>query len=117
LLPKRRGFPLWVPKPHENLPEEYRKIGVNIGDVGIVTSDGVFDFLFNICLPSHHPINGGRVPDNFKPLEPPDPIDIVKVTLGSTYLASGSIKVLRSGVGGLVQPRYVSLHAVLYGLC
>jgi hypothetical protein len=92
LLPKRLGFPLWIPQPHRNLPSEYRRNGVNIGDVGIVTSGGVFDFLFNICLPSHHHINGDRVPNDFKPLEPPDPVDIIDVTIASTHIASGSIE-------------------------
>jgi len=92
LLPKRRGFPLWHPQPHRNLPAEYRRNGVNIGDVGIVTSGGIFDFLFNICLPSHHPINGNRVPDNFRPLEPPEPIDVVEAPVSSTHIASGSIE-------------------------
>lgn len=95
LLPKRLGFPLWIPQPHRNLPSEYRRNGVNIGDVGIVTSGGVFDFLFNVCLPSHHRINGGRVPNDFRPLDPPEPVDIVGITIASTHIASGSIDQLR----------------------
>lgn len=92
LLPKSLGFPLWVPQPHRNLPIEYRRTGVNIGDVGIVTPSGVFDFLFNICLPSHHLINGNRVPDNFRPLEAPEPVDIIDVTVAPTHIASGWIE-------------------------
>jgi hypothetical protein len=92
LLPKKFGFPLWIPQPHRNLPREYRRNGVNIGDVGIITSGGVFDFLFNVCLPSHHSINGGRVPNDFKPLDPPEPVDIINVTVASTYIASRSIE-------------------------
>lgn len=42
---------------------------MDIGDVGIITSDGDFDFLFSICLPSRHPINSGRVPPGFMPLK------------------------------------------------
>jgi hypothetical protein len=107
LLPKRRGFPLWLPQPHNNLPTEYRKNGVNIGDVGIITSDGVFDFLFNICLPSGHAVNGNRVPDHFRPLEYPEPIDIIEATTASTHFASGSIEM--SSIGGSTQ--YYYLHA------
>jgi hypothetical protein len=96
MLPKKRGFPLWIPQPHQNLPRDYRKNGVDIGDVGIVTSDGVFDFLFNICRPSHDPINRDGVPDDFLPLQPPNPGDIIKVTDESTHIASALISIERS---------------------
>jgi hypothetical protein len=46
--------------------------GVSIGDVGLITPDGAFDYLFNICLPSDDPVNINRVPENFLPLEPWD---------------------------------------------
>lgn len=65
LLFKGHGYPLWVPKPDDNLREQYKDRGVDIGDVGIVTADGDFDFLFNICLPEDHPINIGRTPPGF----------------------------------------------------
>jgi hypothetical protein len=66
LLPKRLGFPLWNPAPDDNLVAEYREKGVNIGDVGLITSDGEFDFLFNICVPPDHAINQYGVPANFE---------------------------------------------------
>lgn len=67
LLPKRLGFPLWNPTPDNNLPSEYRESGIGIGDVGIITMDGEFDFLFNICVPPDHPINiQYGVPANFE---------------------------------------------------
>jgi hypothetical protein len=50
------------------LPVEYRRQGISIGDVGIITSTGTFDFLFNIFLPANHPINIGNVPQTFSPL-------------------------------------------------
>ncbi|KAJ7440136.1 hypothetical protein FB451DRAFT_1059046 [Mycena latifolia] len=68
LLRQGRGFPLYVPGPQINLPAEYRKRGVVIGDVGRVTPQGVFDFFFNIYLPADHPINANDVPEDFSPL-------------------------------------------------
>ena len=68
LLPKKHGYPLWFPEPDEDLPPEYRSIGVDIGDVGTITPDGAFDFLFNICHSADDPINWLGVPDGFVPL-------------------------------------------------
>ncbi|KAJ7815517.1 hypothetical protein B0H14DRAFT_2239140, partial [Mycena olivaceomarginata] len=67
LLCQGRGFPLYVPKPQRNLPAEYRMRGVAIGDVGTITSDGIFDFFFNIYLPAGHRINA-HTPKDFTPL-------------------------------------------------
>ncbi|KAJ7019841.1 hypothetical protein C8F04DRAFT_326503 [Mycena alexandri] len=70
LMRRRRGFPLYVPSPPENLPIEYQTHGVAIGDVGSITPEGIFDFYFNIYLPADHPINDNDVPENFHPLVP-----------------------------------------------
>lgn len=72
LLPRKKGYPLWKPRPDEHLPEEYRRIGVRIGDIGILNDSGGFDYLFNGCLPADHPINIGRVPEGFKQLQVSD---------------------------------------------
>src|SRR5882762_5380510 len=63
---KGLGFPLFNPAPDDNLPAEYRRKGVSIGDVGILTSDGGFDFLFNICVPHDDPVNHYGVPNDFE---------------------------------------------------
>jgi hypothetical protein len=52
-----------------SLPKEYRKSGVEIGDVGILYRSGDFDFLFNVLHPADHEINIGRVPEGFYPLD------------------------------------------------
>jgi hypothetical protein len=41
---------------------------VAIGDVGAITTEGIFDFFFNIYLPADHPINNNNVPEHFFPL-------------------------------------------------
>ncbi|KAJ7476215.1 hypothetical protein FB451DRAFT_1132966 [Mycena latifolia] len=77
LLRRKRGFPLWVPGPQRNLPAEYQRKGVAIGDLGRVTPEGVFDFFFNIYLPADHPINANDVPEDFVPLKPYVSKDVV----------------------------------------
>lgn len=52
---------MWIPEPNKALPQAYRERGVSIGDVGIITEDGQFDYLFNICEDEDHPVNGGSV--------------------------------------------------------
>jgi hypothetical protein len=68
MLRRKRGFPLYVPGPQINLSTEYQKTGIQIGDVGRVTAEGIFDFFFNIYLPAAHPINDNDVPEDFYPL-------------------------------------------------
>jgi hypothetical protein len=76
LLHQRRGFPLHRPEPRQTLPQEYRRTGVAIGDVGRITPTGSFDFFFNIYLPADHPINDNNVPENFCPLSLSKPQDL-----------------------------------------
>lgn len=62
------GYPLYMPELDPGLPKEYRRKGLRIGDVGRITSAGAFDFLFNTCSPTNHPINPSVLPDNFEVL-------------------------------------------------
>ncbi|KIK65220.1 hypothetical protein GYMLUDRAFT_386797 [Collybiopsis luxurians FD-317 M1] len=69
MLPQKRGYPLWKPKPQGgNLPSIYKQKGVNIGDIGILNEFGGFSYLFNACHPANHELNLGRVPDDFEQL-------------------------------------------------
>ncbi|KAJ7285226.1 hypothetical protein C8J57DRAFT_711744 [Mycena rebaudengoi] len=96
LLRQGRGFPLYVPGPPGNLSEEYRRNGVSIGDVGTVTPRGIFDFFFNIYLPSDHPINA-HVPENFSPLPRYAPEDIVPLDFDpGNYVCTLSVWELES---------------------
>jgi hypothetical protein len=95
------GYPLWVPKPNDSLCEAYRERGVEIGDVGVITADGGFDFLFSICLPADHPINLHRTPPNFEQIELDVPRDVFtdhdKHPSGS-HIGSSSVE--KTGVNG-----------------
>ncbi|KAF5375311.1 hypothetical protein D9757_009681 [Collybiopsis confluens] len=102
LLPQKRGYPLWSPKPGDWLPPAFREEGVRIGDVGIVTEMGQFDYLFNTCLPADDPVNQGRVPHDFKQLQGVDIHDTVwSQEFGpGSVVASNSSSVERSEQGG-----------------
>ena len=74
-----------------------------MGDVGIITDYGGFDFMFNICLPHNHPINPRNLPEGFVPLYPPlESTDIRGYTEFKTnsYLASTSVERSLTGRDG-----------------
>ncbi|KAJ7364430.1 hypothetical protein DFH08DRAFT_273317 [Mycena albidolilacea] len=93
LLRQGRGFPLYVPRPQRSLPEEYQRNGVAIGDVGRVTTEGVFDFFFNIYLAADHPINANFVPEDFHPLTPYVSRDVLQAEFDpGNYVSSAFIQ-------------------------
>lgn len=72
MMAKNRGFPLWIPSPNTLLPPEYRCSGVSIGDVGVLTPEGGFDFIFNIFADAGDPVNANSgLSRSFVPLIPP----------------------------------------------
>ncbi|KAG7441798.1 uncharacterized protein BT62DRAFT_907383, partial [Guyanagaster necrorhizus] len=70
LIHKGHGYPFWYPEPDCSAPDEFIRTGIQPGDVGIRNDSGGFDFLFNIFKNAEHPINHGRVPPDFVPLNP-----------------------------------------------
>ncbi|KAJ7168527.1 hypothetical protein C8R46DRAFT_898139, partial [Mycena filopes] len=93
LLRQGRGFPLYVPGPQGNLPEEYRRTGIMIGDVGTLTPEGVFDFFFNIYLNADHAVHVAFVPQDFSPLQHYIARDIIQVEFEpGSHVASPSIQ-------------------------
>jgi len=48
ILLKKLGCPLWYPDLDENLRATYHEHGIPIGDVGIITGAGQFDFNFDV---------------------------------------------------------------------
>ncbi|KAF8185697.1 hypothetical protein BJ912DRAFT_972891 [Pholiota molesta] len=71
LATKGRGVPLWIPEASESLDLDYRREGLSIGDVIMLTAYGGYNLLFNICQPPDHPYNIDSVPEGFTPLNPP----------------------------------------------
>jgi len=70
LLHHGHGYPLWIPEPNNALSPSNFAEGTRIGDVGLLTSSGGFDYLFNIFLPEADSINKWRgVPEGFRPME------------------------------------------------
>ena len=60
-----------MPAPSSHLPVAYRTHGIRVGDVGAVTANGAFDFMFNICRHDDQlPANPVELPVGFKHLTP-----------------------------------------------
>ncbi|KAK7008233.1 hypothetical protein R3P38DRAFT_1610806 [Favolaschia claudopus] len=104
LAGQKHGIPQFTPEPSQNLPAEYRALGVSIGDVG-VWRDGAFEFLFSSCLPATHPINHANgVPPDFSgfPLCPCDvsqrPYHSAGSIIASTKVAQVALEISGSSV-------------------
>lgn len=94
-----RGLPMWRTEPSSTLPHVYRRCGIAVGDVGMITAFGGFDFMFNICLPANHPINQQGLPQGFSPLDPqllPSDIERHMDFNLNSYLASASVAIFDS---------------------
>ena len=105
LLPKGHGFPLYFPDLYDSLPAACRDRGVTIGDVGIITDDGSFDFLFNVTLPCSDPINIGRTPPSFQMVVLNESIDLGSRQCGfprDSSITSSSIKKMELTVGASI---------------
>ncbi len=68
LITKGHGYPLWLPDPFSTLPPAYLRCGTQVGDLGYLTDDGGFAYLFNVCKDASDPINLNRVPPDFEPV-------------------------------------------------
>jgi hypothetical protein len=62
------GLPLHNPGPDARLSIECRRLGISIGDVGMITGEGGFDYLFNICRQNSDPLNPEGSPAGVQPL-------------------------------------------------
>jgi len=71
-LRKKGRHALWAPQPYLQLPLEYRRGGTQVGDVGIITQEGAFDFMFNICGTINLGFNeSASLPAGIVPIYPP----------------------------------------------
>ncbi|KAF8556855.1 hypothetical protein OG21DRAFT_530348 [Imleria badia] len=63
------GYPLWTPQLKAELPEDYQREGLKIGDVGhVLPRNGSFDVLFNITLPRNQQPDPKLVREGFRPV-------------------------------------------------
>jgi len=70
-LIKKGRHPLRIPQPILQLPLNYRRRGTQVDDVGIITEDGAFDFMFSICHDTASSIDPASLPVGFQPINPP----------------------------------------------
>ncbi|KAF5311135.1 hypothetical protein D9619_008056 [Psilocybe cf. subviscida] len=60
------GYALWDPRPDQTVSaSSYQRDGLDIGDVGMITSKGNFHYYFNMALQGTDAKNHGRTPRNF----------------------------------------------------
>ena len=108
------GYPLWTPQLKAELPEDYQRNGLKIGDVGIVSPhNGSFDVLFNITLPPDEQPYPELVPKHLTPVVLNHKTDLA--TLSDAVSAHGvisstSVELVSQDVHNCDQtpPRYVT---------
>jgi hypothetical protein len=91
------GYPLYMPSPSKSLPMAYRKKGIRVGDVGVITPNGAFNFLFNTCRQCEEPdgaINPVSLPEGFELLDAD--IDVYDKYNPITHLLSSHVDALSS---------------------
>ena len=81
-----------MPTPSIGLPPAYRKNGIRVGDVGVITANGAFEYLFNVCQ-YHDQEDEGVTPTMFpghlEPLKPDIRVNHKFAT--DTYLPSDRV--------------------------
>ncbi|KAJ7618980.1 hypothetical protein DFH06DRAFT_1011780 [Mycena polygramma] len=108
LFAKMQGYPLFHPAPFDDLPESVRRIGTEIGDVGLITQNGSFDPIFNICRARDDPSNRFGVPPAFEqiPLGPDAIATSALVHLPGSHICNTSISKRR-----LDRIRHIETHS------
>ncbi|KZP31970.1 hypothetical protein FIBSPDRAFT_848945 [Athelia psychrophila] len=110
LLPRKRGYPIFVPEPGVDWPRQFIDRGEDVGDVGFIV-DGLFFFVFSLCAPADDPVNCHGVPDGFQQFRPEPGIfyRYPNMHKKGSELTSSSIKQHDISVkGGLQENEYVA---------
>ena len=104
MLMHKMGYPLYEPTPLRILPTVYRKHGIRVGDVGVITEDGAFDFMFNACQGHDQPdaaVNSAELPDRFELLQasPESDIEVGRLFGPKTLLPGNHINEIPCDLG------------------
>lgn len=110
LLETGHGLPLWIPDPNEDTNR-----GTSVGDLGLLTDDGGFDYLCNIRADASDPVNQlASTPSFFTPLPPNPTTDIRKTTLihpKQACLTYGAAFKIEGTFGAEAQAMYAVNHS------
>lgn len=113
LLSQKLGYPLFIPEPSANLPAQFRRRGVSIGDVGIIMPNGSFNYVFSVCAAADDPVNYLGVPQGFQRIGL-DPNLILQWPdmhkKGSELMSASMKKEDIDASGGLKENEYVKLY-------
>lgn len=62
-----------------------------------LTTDGGYDYFFNIYAPAHDPVNAGRVPDGFEPLtlRPQDTLTVDRMHTPATVISNVQVRKIK----------------------
>lgn len=97
LIMYRKGYPLYKPTP-SGISTVYRKHGVRVGDVGAITEEGAFDFMFNACQGHDQPdaaVNPAKLPDRFELLSLESGIQVEQMFGPETLLPGNHVSEIR----------------------
>ena len=113
MLMHKMGYPLYKPTPLRILPTVHRMHGVRVGDVGVITEEGAFHFMFNACQGHDQPdpaANSAELLDRFELLQvsPESDIEVKRLFGPRTLLPSNHINEIRCDMD--VSESWMSRH-------
>ena len=99
-LKKKGRHALWIPHLNISLSLERRQQGVRIGDVGIITPNGAFDFMFSIYSPPTGSSDPSSLPSGFEQMQTPSSLEreVVVISEHSAHDALTSIGIAKQAL-------------------